>query len=289
MTNNIKGRILSFFAPDKRESKPVHDRFIEPKVFLIAETRVVPDGMDEFFLEQGVPEWDTDAASDAEYLTEVAGKLCYQSFSTDLNKNLTRVGARNNLDYIQEGLISTKHGSVLEHANVTFVLYNVSRVLTHELIRHRPGAAYSQVSGRYVRSDRINAYLPSVLVSKPEGMQVFADTFSIMEQQVRKLEDIYGINEMTGREQFALKKVLTSAFRRIIGNGQANHIMASFNLRALRHVIENRTSRHAEEEIRLVFCKVFDLVERRYPAVFADAQIEIVDGLREITFKHSKV
>lgn len=264
------------------------DRFVKPQVFLIGETRIVPEGLQAFLAEQGVPEWQTDAGSDAEKLIEVAGKLCYQSFSADLNKNLTRVGARNNHDYIQGGLVAAKHGSVLEHCTVNFVFYNVSRVFTHELVRHRHGA-YSQVSGRYVRNDFIKAFLPAILKSKPEGVAKFEEALIIQERIVHDLEEIYGINGMTSQADFSIKKLLTSAFRRIIGNGQANHIMATYNHRALRHLIEVRTSRHAEEEIRHAFVEVFWQVATRYPAIYADARETIVDGIEEITFEHSKV
>lgn len=57
----------------------------------------------------GMPEWGTDAVSETELLSEVAGKLCYMSFDTDLNANLTRTGTRNNYDYLQQGIIATKH------------------------------------------------------------------------------------------------------------------------------------------------------------------------------------
>lgn len=259
---------------------------VEPKVYLIAETRMAYNGFPDFLESLNVREWTTDSASDAEKLIEAAGKLCYLSFSTDLNKNLTRVGARNNYDYIQQGLISTKHGSVLEHASVTFAFMNVSRVFTHELVRHRAGAAYSQVSGRYVRSDDLGYWLPKEIRESYPARDTFQELFRYMERGVATLERIFGIDEM---KDFTMKKKLTSAFRRIIGNGQANHIIGTFNHRTIRHLIELRTSRHAEEEIRLVFNQVYDLVKDRYPAIYADAKVEQVDGYGEITFENSKV
>jgi len=50
-----------------------------------------------------------------------------------------------------ENLLRSAHGSVLEHAGYSFALRNVSRVFTHELVRHRAGSAFSQESLRYVR------------------------------------------------------------------------------------------------------------------------------------------
>jgi thymidylate synthase (FAD) len=270
-------------------------KFVEPEVFILAETKinyddVHPDndgnGYHAFLKFLGVEGWQTDAASQAEELMEAAGKLCYLSFSTDLNKNLTKTGTRNNYDYLQQGIIGTKHGSVLEHATVTIAFMNVSRVFTHELVRHRPGASYSQVSGRYVRSDSIDMFLPSVIKENPHAVEIFRKAMFDMEVNMDRLANTFRINEMKTQKEFSLKKILTSAFRRIIGNGQANHIIATYNHRSLRHIIEVRTSIHAEEEIRIAFIKLFNLLRGKYPAIYGDAS---VNDEGEVIFEHSKV
>ena len=260
-------------------------RLVQPKAFIIGETTLRKHGFDAFLEEIGVPEWHTDAKSGTEVIVEAAGKLCYMSFSTDLNKNLTKVGTRNNVDYIQEGLIATKHGSVLEHGVVNIMLTNVSRILTHEVVRHRAGAAYSQVSGRYVRLDDLPYWMPSCISENEELSALFEEAVLHQEKIIKKMAEVTDIDN----QDFATKKKLTSAFRRIVGNGIANHIECTFNHRALRHVIEMRTSRHAEEEIRIVFNSVFEQVVNRYPAIYQDAVSEVVDGIPEITFKHDKV
>lgn len=268
-------------------------KFVEPEIFILAETKINYEGVQNYnkFLEfLGVPAWATDAKSDAEQLMETAGKLCYLSFSTDLNKNLTKTGTRNNYDYLQKGIIATEHGSVLEHATVTIAFMNVSRIFTHELVRHRTGAAYSQVSGRYVRTDDVHMFLPSVIKEKPHAVELFKNAMMQMEVNMDRLANIFQIDEMKTPAQFSLKKILTSAFRRLIGNGQANHILATYNHRTLRHIIELRTSQHAEEEIRLAFHKLFLLLKDKFPAVYGDAKIsEPINGIPEIVFEHKKV
>jgi len=260
-------------------------KLVQPKAFIIGETTLMEAGFKAFLEEIGVPEWTTDAESGTEVIVEAAGKLCYMSFSTDLNKNLTKVGTRNNFDYIQQGLIATKHGSVLEHGVVNLMLTNVSRVLTHELVRHRAGAAYSQLSGRFVRLDDLPFWLPTCIQENIELAGLFEEAILHQEKIIKKMAEVSRIDS----QDFATKKKLTSAFRRVIGNGIANHIECTFNHRALRHVLEMRTSRHAEEEIRLTFNSVFDQVADRYPAIYADAERELVEGHFEITFKHGKV
>lgn len=262
-------------------------KFVEPKVFILADTQINPTGKQAFLNYLGVPNWATDAQSGSEEVIEMAGKLCYMSFSTDLNKNLTRTGTRNNYEYIQKGLISTKHGSVLEHGTVTFAILNVSRIVTHELVRHRQGAAYSQLSGRYVRLDEVvMSDLPSCLKDDAFARQVVEDAVRSTENYMQTLAKYFDLDNST---DFAMKKEVTSAIRRIIGNGQANHIIATFNHRAIRHILEIRSSSHAEEEIRKMAELMFDAVVERYPAIYGDAKITMVKGIKEITFEHNKV
>lgn len=265
---------------------------IKPIAIILASTAVDPEGLKRMLKELSVPDWNprvedmhTDV-SDAELLTEVAGKLCYLSFSTDLNKNLTRANTRTNREYIETQIIGTKHGSVLEHSTVTFALLNVSRVLTHELVRHRPGTAFSQVSGRYARADEIDYFLPSDIAAHPRAASIFQRAFEMMETWVADLEETTGIAD---EKNFSVKKRLTSAFRRIIGNGQSTHIIVTANHRAWRHMIEMRTSSGAEEEIREVYMQIFDALAKRHPALYCDAETEMDRGLPAIRFRASKV
>lgn len=256
---------------------------VHPKAFLIAETKVDYAAMDHALLRLGVDGWASDGGTDADVLTEFAGKSCYMSFDKNLNLNLTKVGGRPNSAYIQDGIIGNKHGSVLEHSTVTFFLTNVSRVVTHELVRHRAGTAFSQTSGRYVRSDSVDVYLPDELGVYPEAVAVFQRAVREMEENIAELVEITGIEDMT---DFGLKKRLTSAFRRLIGNGQANHLVMTANHRAWRHIIEMRTSVHAEEEIRVIMSDVAQQLKDKFPTIYGDMD---KNGVGEWVFAHSKV
>lgn len=255
-------------------------KHITPRTFLIAQTQVFHLGLEEALKALEVPKWNTDAATDAEALIEFAGKSCYMSFSLDLNKNLTETDIQNNFDYIQQGIVAAERGSVLEHATCTFFIHGVSRVLARELVEHRAGTAFSQTSEQYVRTDEINYWVPSEIRGTPaEGF--FHAAFVQMEKWQAQLVGVFNVDVL---KDFALKKKLTSAFRRLIGGGQTNSIVFTANHRTLRHIIELRTSRHAEEEIRLVINQIFDIVSLLFPALYADAKLEMVDGYNEITF-----
>jgi thymidylate synthase (FAD) len=218
--------------------------------------------------------------SDGEILCSFYAKLCYASLRVGKNKNISKTRSiyDNILATVQSG-----HGSVFEHCNLNFVTTNCSRVFTHELVRHRVGSAYSQTSGRYVRTDEIQmVYDPILDAAKDEIVELL----NLIEQGYKKIEAKIDIANV---KDFATKKKLTSAMRRVLPNGQGNEIGFSLNLRSLRHLIQLRTSRHAEWEIRLIFNQVYDLVKTKYPAILADANIEFVDGANEITFTNTKI
>jgi len=259
-------------------------KFVEPKVFLVGETRIVEDGLQGYLDHIGVPSWNTNAPSDAEKLCEVMGRLCYRSFEPGLNPNVTRVRQGN--DVYLGNIVDVGHGSVLEHGFMNFIFADVSRVVTHELVRHRAGTAISQESLRFVRLDKLSAYVPTHIRESEQGMEIFTKTYEQLEAIQLQLAEIYDIDN---EKKFDVKKKLTSAFRRMAPDGVATTIGWSCNFRTLRHVIEHRTDRHAEEEIRFLFAKVYDVVNTRYPNMFADYEVEMIDGFPEVKTKHRKV
>ncbi len=258
--------------------------FVKPKVFLVGETRIVEEGLQAYLEHLGAPGWQTDASSDAERLCEVFGRLCYRSFEPGLNPNVTRV-RQGNAKYLAH-VIEVSHGSVIEHPVLNFIFADVSRVFTHELVRHRAGTAISQESLRFVRLDALSAYIPTEIRENEKGMEVFVKTFEQLEQVQKTLAEIYGVESAASFER---KKKLTSAFRRVAPTGVATSIGWSCNFRTLRHVIERRTDPAAEEEIRVVFAMVYDIAKDRYPNLFADYAVEMVDGIPWVRTEHGKV
>ena len=251
--------------------------FIEPKVFLVGETRVLLDKVQEYLIEIGAPEWKSDATSDIEMLVELMGRICYRSFKPGLNPNVTTIREHND-EYLRN-ILETGHGSVLEHSSLSFIFMNVSRVLTHELVRHRIGVAISQESLRYVRLDKLNFWFPAIFRDHPKRDELMDLCAKKVEQDEQFQLRLVKILEIEQEKKFAVKKKLTSAMRRFAPIGLATSIGWSVNMRSLRHVIEMRTDPSAEEEIRLVFGKVAEIVKKRYPNFFNDYEVEIVDGL----------
>jgi len=117
-------------------------------------------------------------------------------------------------------------------------------------------------------------------------MEIYAEAMEKLEQVQIKLAEAYDIDNM---KDFGIKKKLTSAFRRVAPIGVATTIGWSCNFRTLRHVIEMRTEPHAEEEIRLVFAQVYNILKDRYPNLLGDYEVEMVDGLPWVKTSHRKV
>lgn len=259
-------------------------KHVEPKVFLVGESCVVEEGLEAFLEHAGASGWTTDAPSGGEKLTEIYGRLCYRSFKPGLNPNVTRV-REGNAAYIGN-ILKAGHGSVLEHGVLNFIFADVSRVFTHELVRHRVGTGISQESLRYVRLEDLSAWAPVHIREDEKAMEIFARTFEQLEAVQAELAEHFGIAD---EKSFDTKKKLTSAFRRLAPIGLATTIGWSCNFRTLRHVIEVRTDPHAEEEIRLVFGKLFEVVHARYPNVMGDYTVEMIDGLPWVRSEHRHV
>src|SRR3954454_19864335 len=122
-----------------------------PSVFLIARPAVDPEAMEEYLRAVGGEAWlqrrvreGEQPPNPGELLVEFGGRACYRSWEPGLNPNVTKV--RTDQREYFANLLRSAHGSVLEHANYSFALLNVSRVFTHELVRHRAGSAFSQES-----------------------------------------------------------------------------------------------------------------------------------------------
>jgi len=267
--------------------KEKNENFVLPSTYLTGYTAINWSGLTEYledtdqmvFLDE-IEEAINNGISEGEALCSFYAKLCYASLSLGKNKNVSKIRAiRDNL----EGVIESLHGSVFEHCQLNFVARNVSRVFTHELVRHRSGVAISQTSGRYCRNDVLNVVIDPIL---EPAYDLVEEARSFIQDWYKKVELKFDI---ANEKSFDRKKKLTSAMRRMLPNGQANEIGFSVNLRALRHIMELRTSRHAEWEIRLVFNQVYDLVKDKFPAILMDSKLEFIDGANEITFKNKKI
>ena len=253
---------------------------VEPKPYLVGESALDDIEIQRFlkeaygpigqqwFVNNCMEEVDELVASDSEILAEVMGRLCYRSFAAGLNKNVTKIREGND-EYIGN-LLKQKHGSVLEHGSTNWIIHNVSRVFTHELVRHRAGVAVSQESMRYVRLDDFGLWLPEDPAITEEIRLMCEKKFIEDEKFCTALGHALRID--AAGNDFAYKKKWTSFIRRFAPHGLATTIGFTINFRAMRHVIEMRTSEGAEVEIRLVFDMIARICKEKYPAIMQDME-----------------
>ena len=259
---------------------------VEPQVFLIARLSINEEGLQAYLKAVGVPDWCSDAPTDAEKLIEVAGRACYRSFEPGLNPNVLRIRKENKV-YL-ENILKVKHGSVIEHANWTFAFLNVSRVFTHELVRHRAGSAFSQESLRFVRLTNIPAWLPPEIAANPDAVAIFENVIGTCEKAQRELTVLYNLDDP--QKDFHYKKQITSAMRRVAPIGLATTIIWTVNTRTLRWTIEARTDPGAEIEIRRIFGWVASIMIQEAPNLFSDFKmIPLDDGTFQFKPEYSKV
>jgi thymidylate synthase (FAD) len=249
-------------------------RAVEPEVFLVSRPDLDYDAIAAYLEDVGGESWlerlDKGELNDAQNLAELAGRLCYRSWEPGLNPNVTKV--RTDQTAYLQNILSSLHGSVLEHLNFGFVLHNCSRVFTHELIRHRPGVAISQESLRFVRIQDIPFWIPEWAKGDEELMKRASELLEQMEAFQYWMADHFGLDDEG--VPFHDKKVKTSFMRRFAPDGIATGLVWTANVRTLRHTIEARTAPGAEEEIRLVFDKIGALMRKECPALFGDYEVD---------------
>jgi thymidylate synthase (FAD) len=251
----------------------------EPTVYLVGRQVVNAGELDRFLADHGVA-WQSDTEVAAEYLAEVAGRVCYMSFAKP------RPGG--NGAYLGH-ILEVGHGSVLEHAVWNFIFTGVSRSLTHELVRHRH-MGYSQLSQRYVDESVAEYVEPDVIAADPEMHALWLDAVGHAHQAYVRLVEKLAERYKDEPDRTQRRKLARQAARSVLPNATETKIFVSANARALRHFIEMRASRHAEVEIRKLAVKVLEIMKAEAPNLFNDYQlVALPDGTFEATTPHRKV
>jgi len=238
--------------------------YTEPVLTLLAHpTFVEPDHLQVKWLGE---------STDGERLAEFAGRLCYMSQKNPANR-ATR-------DYL-ENIKKQGHGSVLEHANYSLLLEGVSRSLTHELVRHRAGFAYSQLSQRYVDESQANFVVPPAIVGdealEKEWRAQIDEAQRCYVRLVEQLMERYGwVGDKVHR-----RKMAREAARGVLPNSTETKIVVTANARAWRTMLELRSSEGAELEIRRCAVAMLKLLSKETPGFFSDFEIYQAEDRRE--------
>ncbi len=270
----------------------------EPRVYLVGRPSLNTDGLARFFDDEGVNflikgkpvngdgekhprTWNADTDNAAELVCMTAGKICYDAYGK----------GRNEIQPYLANIINLGHGSVLEHANWNFIIAGVSRVFSHEHVRHRAGVAISQRSQRYVKENMAAQIAQPIVEANPEAKKIWVETILKAQESYDKLIKLLSADLKEQIPESTLRiKTVRSAARGIMPNSTETYVFWSANARALRHYIELRSSQHAEIEIRRVAIQLLKIMRKEAPNIFGDYETrELPDGTLEAFTPNTKV
>jgi len=202
---------------------------------------------------------------DPEYVCELASRLRTMSFD----------GAEGGHDAYIEHLFETEHGSAFEHAYWCFVVWNVSRSLTHELVRHRIGVSYSQLRQCCVdESDVTFVVPPAIQALEKASPAMFGRWKSHMAASRELYADLTGVLGERSSDLPDQARHRQAAWS-VLPNATETKVFVGANTRALRHMIATRAHPAADPETWRLFVKVFEIMRRVSPL--------LMHGMRVIT------
>jgi thymidylate synthase (FAD) len=277
-----------------------------PRVFLVGINDECCEAIGDFYHSEGIDPGEMARATDAdgsESLIEIAGRLCYQSFRS------RRPGG---ISAYLSNILESRHGSVLEHAVFNFIITGVSRSFSHEMVRHRAGMSYSQLSQRFVDESSCSFVVPDPLarpvrmaleildsappgaadVSDPDviaGLRWVESVAKAMDGYAQLSDYLFGVYRDVEDKTLRRKRAREAA-RSVLPNATETKLFVTGNARSVRHFVELRSAVGADREIRRVAGLIHDAVLPECPHVFGDYEArDTGDGLREFTTSHVKV
>ena len=245
-----------------------------PKLFLVGRPNFDYASFLEF-LETEQETWTkTEEASTPENIVEVAGRLCYMSFGS-------RQFRKCNKDYIHN-LIKQGHESVLEHVSWSFILTGVSRAFTHQLVRHRVGFSFSQLSQQYHDENDATFVMPNFIARFENLAESWRRS---VRQSKRASQELLGLlqseafHRLTPLEKKEFHRAVRTAARSVLPNATETKIFFTANARAIRHFLAIRGGIPGDEEMRFVSALLLEALNHEAPALFSDFIIEkMADG-----------
>lgn len=220
---------------------------------------------------------------DPEKVVAAAAKLCYsRTGASDLSDALDAASISKFLTILGE----LGHESPLEHMSFTFAIEGVSRVLTHQLVRHRI-ASYSQQSQRYVRLDHFEYITPPEIAKDAAAVTLFQESMAAAQKSYDELVGILkpkiearliAEGVPPGKAAQNAEKAAIEDARFVFPNACETKIVVTMNARSLLNFFRHRCCERAQWEIRALATEMLRLVKQIAPSVFAHAGPSCVGG-----------
>ncbi len=160
-------------------------------------------------------------------------------------------------DWIRRYVLNLGHEGLLEHYSITFLIKGISRVTSHQLVRHRI-ASYLQQSQRSIECYSIgpSVVIPPKVLKNRAALEVYNEALKVAKEAYRKLRRI-GIPKEDARY--------------LVPGGYKTNIIMTVNLRSLRNMLKLRLDKHAQWEIREMFGKILDIMKTRSGVLFGSS------------------
>ncbi len=231
---------------------------------ILRSPRVTLIGRPQFLEPAHLPVQWKGASSDGERIAEFAGRLCYMSQANP--------AGRTTAEYLGN-ILKQGHGSVFEHAQYVLLVEGISRSCSHELVRHRAGFGYSQLSQRYVDESHAAFVMPPAI-------QGDAALESAWTRQVEAAQAAYvaAVEGLMAKYEWVAdrvhrRKMAREAARSVLPNATEVKIVVSANVRAWRTMLELRLGEGAEQEIRRMAVACLRVLQTEAPALFGDFEL----------------
>lgn len=267
----------------------------EPGLALLSEPKLHFHLMRDFLQELG--DWgphghpvdylddDWDCISDGAALAKIAGQVCYASFGNRRTRNAGG-GAEQYLDRV----MAQGHGSLLAHVNYTVLIYGISRALSHELVRHHVGTNFSQLSQRYAGPESLYfVEHPEIQRDPSSHLRFTREIDQHRTGYMARLEEAYAKYEGT-YSGTTLRKKASQVARMGLPACTGTYLAMTFNMRALRNILEQRCAPEAELEFRVLAGKLYRLMDETCPELLSGMTLKEDDhGYPVVTSKWRKV
>lgn len=187
-----------------------------------------------------------------EQVVGASARLCYSKKNpTDVIESLSKEQCEDLISRVY----NMGHTSTFEHATFVFSVQGVSRVLSHQLARHRI-ASYSQRSQRYVDESECDVVIPPSIANRPEAMKIFSDVISVIN---------------AGYGQLKALGIPGEDARYLLANATETNLIFTMNARALLNFFKERCCNRAQWEIRAMADQMLALVYAVAPNLFKKA------------------
>lgn len=174
---------------------------------------------------------------------------------------LDTANERNMLSAVKSG-----HYSILEHLPMTFLVEDVSRALTHQLVRHRI-ASYSQESQRYCKIDTNEDWYitPKTVSSSDKQKNVYSNEWvrnalDSYDSAMSVIKDIY-------KGLIAIGIPIEDA-RMILPNATKTKIIVTLNARSFIEQCQKRLCNKSQWEIKEMYRLMKEAIKDIYPTVY---------------------